>query len=633
MGSTHRLDQPQICLNRQDDRGFWNFCKAWHWYLLHLGLCVAFFEFMVTLVDGHAFRIGNPTYFIQRESGLYQAEVTGFVSAALVVLRLVAEVGSSLIIWRLVFLLLGKTGITLVELCRVVDMRLPMLSGFRSRKLISWSLFGVIIVVLVWPSSIAAPLANSSLQWIPSTQLAHSKVRDYTIPAIQNPGEWLSFLYPFNMMEIALRAAIMGVKDSDYAFIATPGTQRQYLYLNPHLPSSSLITAEMPYFEVSNISWRNAEFRPKLESPNDLRNASMQKEAPNARLMGTLGFWKRQNWTYSSAIDLYSQTPTVYEGKKNVSVLVGRIQPCVDTDAEVDSGTSKCTSPSKFNADAVQGTNSTKCLFKTRKFGQLPLGVSHYSQPQYLNDEWAASDCYIVAEVSMRIGITAKQDTNITLVGASEDLHSASPLHRANQSQSALTSDWATLPTLDMMTDVLQELVWLEVGQQYQRDNVDGYLKGMLTVAYHATRSALVHQIADSKTTISATPSEPIVRASVNRGRLYGWLGLNACLTLSAMLLWTVQSVTAKSSKTVRDPTLVALTTNMDAVCHYNGDGLCNAVALQRGDNKLGRVVWDHELDGACRKLRFAGQGEVDGAVQTGIPLLSLRRYNKIPDQ
>ncbi|RYN72638.1 hypothetical protein AA0117_g8521 [Alternaria alternata] len=124
---------------------------------------------MFTLVDGRAFRIATPAYFFQRESGLYQAESTGFVSAALVLLRLVAEIGSSLIIWRLVFLLLGKTGITLVELCRVVDMRLPILSGFGSTQHLYWSLFAVIIVVLVWPSSIAAPLANSSLQWIPSS--------------------------------------------------------------------------------------------------------------------------------------------------------------------------------------------------------------------------------------------------------------------------------------------------------------------------------------------------------------------------------------------------------------------------------------------------------------------------------
>jgi hypothetical protein len=563
---------------------------------------------MVTLIDGHAFRIGNPAYSYQRESGLYQAEVTGFVSAALVVLRLVAEVGSSLIIWRLVFLLLDKTGITLVQLCRVVDMRLPMLSGFGSTKHLSWSLFAVIVVVLVWPSSIAAPLANSSLQWIPSTQLAHSKLQNCPIPEIQDPGQWPGFLYPSNIARIALRAAVMGVKDPDYAFVATQRTQRQYLYLKPHLPPSSLVTVQMPYFEVTNIKWRDVAFS-EDEVPSDLRNASMQDDPPNGRDMGTLGFWIPEKWEYSNGIERYEQTSSAYEGKKNVSILVGRLTPAGDGDAEPGI------------------SDTTPCPSKTRTFGQLPLGVSQFRVPYFYDGKWAATDCLIVAEVSMRIGQTAKQDANITLVGASEDLHIASWRSGANSEPPVLLPDRAILPTLDMMTDVLQHLMWADVGKQHMPDNLNDYIAGMLTVAYHATRSALVFQFRDANTTVTAIPSEPIVRALVNRGRLYGWLALNATLTVAAMLLWTVQFTTARSSKTVRDPTLVALTTNMDAVCHHNGDGLCNAVALNGGDKKLGIMVWDHDHDGACRKLRFADRGELDEYAQTGVPLLDVRRH------
>lgn len=152
-------------------------------------------------------------------------------------------------------------------------------------------------------------------------------------------------------------------------------------------------------------------------------------------------------------------------------------------------------------------------------------------------------------------------------------------------------------------------------------------------MAYHTTRSALVVQVADSNTTVTTIPSEPIVRAKVNRGRLYVWLTLNATLTVAALLLWTVQSTTAETSKIVRDPTLVALTTNMDTVCHYDGDGLCNAVALRGSNRKTGRVVWDHDRDGSCRKLRFMRQGDLNKNTQTSIPLFSLRQYNKLLDR
>jgi hypothetical protein len=49
-------------------------------------------------------------------------------------------------------------------------------------------------------------------------------------------------------------------------------------------------------------------------------------------------------------------------------------------------------------------------------------------------------------------------------VGASEDLHIASPSNEAHQLEPVLMPDWAILPTLDMMTDVLQHLVSLGVG-------------------------------------------------------------------------------------------------------------------------------------------------------------------------
>jgi hypothetical protein len=573
---------------------------------------------MVTLIDGHAFRIGNPAYSNLRESGLYQAEVTGFVSAALVVLRLVAGVGSTLIIWRLVFLLLDTTGITLVQLCRMVDKRLPITSGFDSAKHIFWSLFAFLVVILVWPSSIAAPLANSSLQWIPSTQLVHSKSHEYTVPEVKNTIQWNVLTWPTTLVGLPLRATTMGVKNPDYAFVAPRRTQLQYLYLNPHLPSSSIITAPMPYFEVSHIDWRKTAFNSEQEAPNDLSNASMQANPPTDRTMGTLGFWISQKWNASRDIPRYSDDvpTTFYEGKRNVSILVGRFREAGDGDADF-------------------GTSRTPCSYNTRGFGQLPLGASQFAlrwgsgPPE--NFTWGATDCFMVAEVSMRIGLTAKQDANITLAGASEDLHILSSLHASNATP-VLLPDWTIVPTLDMLTDVLQQLVWLDVGKQHQFNNLDDYLAGMLTVAYHATRSALLHHLQDASTTVTAIPSEPVVRALVDRGRLYGWLVMNAALTVAAMLLWIVQCCTAGSSKTVRDPTLVALTINMDDMCHRDEDGLCNAVALKSGDKKLGRMVWDQDHGGLCRRLRFADQGEVDGNMQTEIPLLDARQHDKLPN-
>ncbi|CAG5153130.1 uncharacterized protein ALTATR162_LOCUS3046 [Alternaria atra] len=131
----------------------------------------------------------------------------------------------------------------------------------------------------------------------------------------------------------------MGVKDSDYAFIATEATQRRYMYLAAHLPSASLATAQLPYFEILDIEWLDVQFVSDAGKPNDLRNASMQANLAYGRNRGTLGFWMTEKWESSRAIGLYAHLVTVYDDKRNVSILVGRLTPHGHFKADDDWGT------------------------------------------------------------------------------------------------------------------------------------------------------------------------------------------------------------------------------------------------------------------------------------------------------
>jgi hypothetical protein len=65
---------------------------------------------------------------------LYQAQVTGLVSLALVVLRLVSGSCSVLLAWRVVCVLLEKRGLTLTELTLTINWKLPLLFCFGRRS-------------------------------------------------------------------------------------------------------------------------------------------------------------------------------------------------------------------------------------------------------------------------------------------------------------------------------------------------------------------------------------------------------------------------------------------------------------------------------------------------------------------
>jgi hypothetical protein len=557
---------------------------------------------MFSLVDDRAFMIGSSPSFSQRKPGLYQAEVTALVSVALVVNRLVAAVGSVLIVWRLVFILLEKTGITLSELCRMVDLRVPTLPRSDSIQQAYWSFFAMTVIMLIWPSSVAAPLATSSLQWIPSTRRMQSRVQNYTLPDLVTTDGRDDLAFQEDLDEIMFRAALMSMRDLNQAFNGTSRQpQRRFLYLDPHLPQGGFGMINMPYFEVSNVRWVDWPESSTDNAPT--MNASLMTNPPSARKMGTLGFWKSEKWKFEGA---HQYKAEVYEGKRNVSILVGRLE-------------------NKFGPESDLGHEEDPCQNTTGRFGILPENRQHKINIVDGESKWVASDCWLLAEVTIRAGLINEQSCDLTLIGSSDDMHIAVPTDEPQITALNLKSDPAVLPTLDAMTDVLRQLVIRGVGKSAPQNNVSAYLTGMLTTAYYSTHEAMVNQLANNSASILIVPSESVILAFVERGRLYGWFAMNACLAIAALLLYTVWIVAGIKSKVVREPTFVALTMDLNAVCHCNANGLCNAVALKSGDRKLGKMVWDDSHGASCRRVRYISQVEWDENVPISVPLLPMR--------
>ncbi|KAH7083551.1 hypothetical protein FB567DRAFT_87133 [Paraphoma chrysanthemicola] len=576
------LGRNRACTIRRDDQGVWNSFRAWLWFPLHLSLCAAFLGVMFTCVDGRAFMISSTMSFSRDGTGLYQAEVTALVSATLVVIRLIADVCSALLAWRLIVALLEKAGVTLEELCRIVDSRMPIMPRWYSVRQMFWSFFAIIVIVLMWPSSVAAPLANSSIQWIPSTRIIPSQVQDLAPPRIEPKNDWPALNYPETIQEITLKAATMGIRSPDFtgAFNrSSQGSPRRFLYLNPQFPQGGLGNMTMPFFEAVDIAW--VPWPSELRTSDPLRNGSMMENPPLARRAGSLGFLQPRQWRFQDSAEYKA---VAYKGKKTIPVLVGSI------------GTD-------------QGTEDSQCPNTSTIFGVLPT-VHQLRIAWYFNDRWAAYDCWLLAEVSFTAGKADQQACDITLIGAADDMHIAVPTNSSLVAELDIKPDLAVLPTLDLMTDVLRNLVLMNVGGAFRYNNLEGYIQGILSAAYYSTHSALLYQLKSSNETASAVQMESVIRASINRPRLYGWLALNSCLLIAALMLWIVWRITRVTSKVVQMPTLVALTMDLNAVSHFNGDGLCNAVALKSKDKKLGRMVWDKDSSIHCRKVRFATESK-----------------------
>jgi len=122
---------PDICIIRADDSAIWDTLKAWYPFLIHLVACVLLFITIDQWVDGHSFKTGSPPSLFTFD--LYQTQVTGLISLALVIIRLLAGSCTALLIWRTIFILLEKRGITLTELVRLDNYRVPIVPQGGSR--------------------------------------------------------------------------------------------------------------------------------------------------------------------------------------------------------------------------------------------------------------------------------------------------------------------------------------------------------------------------------------------------------------------------------------------------------------------------------------------------------------------
>ena len=119
-----------------------------------------------------------------------------------------------------------------------------------------------------------------------------------------------------------------------------------------------------------------------------------------------------------------------------------------------------------------------------------------------------------------------------------------------------------------------------------------GYLeywtKLLLVQAYSATWTTMSLYFADPESSLSSEQKIPVqvVRASVSRWRMWLWLGLNALVTLSGLILMSWQATCKR--KPVVDPVLAAVMLDPQKLLEEDRTGLCDATRLAIVDKGVG---------------------------------------------
>lgn len=571
---------PRKCVLCANDSGKWNVFKAWRLLVIHFVACILFIVTIILRVHDHTFRTGSPPSLIAPD--LYQIHVTGLISFALVIIRLLTCSCSALLVWRTIFILLDKELITLTQLAHLANYQLPIIPRGGSRFQLFWSCWAVAVVLLLWPPGFAAPLANSSVAWIPSTRLSDVPA-SLLIGNVSQSSDWGAFVEREMRTRIVVNAALMAVKDPRYAFETTELPVRRYFSSTQKIAANSTVNITLPYFDV-RLRWIDASRDARAKHAGDPEYSDVANLWTGVRNYGSVAVLRNTKWTSREATPRAAE---IFSGTKIVSIQVNTLRV-----------------EEQLNGSAPN--INTSCPTTSSIFGQLP-NVGQGGKDWFVENKWAGKDCYLIAEASITAGKYRGTDCPVSPTNTNSYLATC----HIKPNPKAIKEDWIPGLALDFMSETMKNIVMLSATDPWMQNNLDKYTTGMLTLGYHAAWSSLTNRLSNSNEVTTTRIAESVVLANVNLTRICIWLVMSAMLTLSALMVAIAQKF--EITRTVHDTTLVALAMDLTEVTHNGHESkLSSAVSMSQKTHKDERLKWKDDDDKGenhtCRhRVVFAG--------------------------
>jgi hypothetical protein len=520
------------CQRRDDDRGCWNEFLNWWILPVHLTLTAAFTFIVLKVLQGQHFLVSGSENrdYASSTFRIYQSDVNTLLSLALVLIRTLAGCWLTLTGWRMAFISLERNGATLRETNRMINYRIPPFKPWArirwnkdSSQVLAATLW--IIFLLALPAQFVAPLLTGAINWIPGTDF----VRSPSQVSITTPSS------AYRAPSRRLIPSLFGVA------------------LN-----STLANVTVPYFQIHSLSWITSADQVK----NDIEHLEQIISNPEAPALN-----------YSSEL---SNNPFSFGTDKGRLVLINDV-PWVP--APYDEDTGEWIYPPPTIKTAVQWVivamqfDQTCASGWSPAFGPTP-GLYMYSSP-------TIGSCYVFARMNYTAGAMTCKECRIVLDGVVEAV---------NTTEDPLSMAPIPDPLVENAVSMIPEvLFFMKVSNSSQApswQNLDGYTRGMISVAYQASWNSLANgwQAPPMAVTEISTPYSILV-AQITTWRVLAWFGSNSFLAISGLLLAVLQRKC--QNKTIRNPALAALMLDTSALLSQDTTGLCNAITLRKRDGPL----------------------------------------------
>jgi hypothetical protein len=559
-------NESEYCTIRSDNTGVWNILKTYWIFLAHLAACVLFIASLMEWIDGHNFRPGTPPMSIFEFDGpLYQTQVNGLVSLALVLVRLLAMCCTAPLVWTVILILLENRGMTLPEISRLNNYNVPILPRAKAQGW-WWYIWATLVTLLLWPPNFASPIANSSLAWIPdAVDLGAPTTMALNGPTDNPEGSFWLLRAPEWQMQSFMKAVVRIGASPAYAFNTT--NARRY-FARPQgleMTNNSIISAPLPYFDM-NIRWVNGtnDTWAQMIGNTSFSDYVGPRDNGVSRAPGSVVVMDDEPWDRTHD---WPSEASRFKSQRFIAVRVAKY----GTDNR--------------NKDGTNVTRDTGCPDESPDFASLPdfpRAFKEYS----VEDDWSR-DCYQVGIVTLDAGLFEGKDCNVTLVGASEAAATCPVLWN----MTSIEDDWVAPVAVHMLSEIAKATVALDYTKPWLNKTtaLDDYVTGLLTLAYHAAWSSAMELMPVESANGTWSQASPMVRAVIEKRKIYAWFAMQLTVTVAALLVYAALGFS--SVKFVRDTTFTPLRLDFSSVTHHrHSKGLCSAAALSKEDHKLPMV-------------------------------------------
>lgn len=497
--------------------------RAWYFFPLHLILVIAFAVIALAYLDGQTFPSSSDAPFGATivhifKGKLRQADVTTLISAALVLVRLTLNVCSSIAAQRSIFILLEKCGITLQEIERIFSFEQgPVgLNGFK--------LGTIVLLLLLIPAQLSAPLAQGAVSWVPELRLHHA---DYNV-SLNVAGPTLAFtefqehIEPRDFsIKRASGLAVIHRHGPDFYTVMNSTKRvpsrrwapafREHELSNHTKGYQALLTnttignTTLPMFHMSNLTWIDYDpsFEQFLDEHNGLFNVTAPMNPIRASLPGNAIILR--NLTMDSWLSAWP----------NATRLNDTFKIAVLTENLGENATATCAGGGKSSS----------------VFGALPK-----TKPYSAKGPTNYTNCYLFAEATVEAGTTQCHDCSIISPGVVE--------RPGNATAPFTLSPDPLLPIImGMLPETMLSIVTGNATYAPTWANLDGFVAGAFAAAYQASWNDLTDRLAlqqQTSTNISL-PSYPL-RADIDPSRVRTWLAFHLLVVVSGVLLAVLQS-------------------------------------------------------------------------------------------